>query len=154
MNDIRGSSPADQLARIAARPARLIPMICQMILGLALVVALILKVYMAILTDHQCVADSGSLGNLLRCEPMLGLMANFLALSAGFELARCLFKEGLDRVITPVILALGAAVLKLLTGLEDGAGWRDALVLLAMVLAIGGIAWISKALLAGEDRAN
>lgn len=147
MTETPDTSPATRLVQIAARPARLVPMICQMILGLALLIAIILKAYMAVLTDHQCVVDSSSLGNLLRCEPTLGLMATILALSAGIELARCLFSEGMDRVATPVILALGAALLKLIGGFDDGTGWRDALVLLALVVSIGGIAWISKTLL-------
>lgn len=147
MTQTPDTSPAGRLAHIAKRPARLVPMICQMILGLALIIAIILKIYMSVLTDHQCVADSISLGNLLRCEPTLSLMASILAFSAAIELARCLFSEGLDRVAAPVILALGAALLKLLAGFDDGTGWRDALVLVSLVASIGGIAWISKTLL-------
>ena len=56
MNETPDTSPAGRLAQIAQRPARLVPMICQMILGLALLIAIILKAYMAVLTDHQCVA--------------------------------------------------------------------------------------------------
>ncbi|MEM9139300.1 MAG: hypothetical protein AAGB15_05675 [Pseudomonadota bacterium] len=141
------TSPAARLTVIAARPARLIPLICQMILGVALLIALVLKAYMAVLTDHQCVAEETSLGNLLRCEPTLLIMANILALSAGFELVRCLFAETMERVIGPVILALTAALLMLVGGFPGGAGWREALVLAALVAAIGGIAWIGKALL-------
>lgn len=148
MNEMPDTSPAARLAQIAQRPARLVPMICQMILGLGLMIAIILKVYMAVLTDHQCAADSISLGNLLRCTSILSLMASILALSAGIELARCLFSEGLDRVAAPVILALAAAMLEFVAGFDDGTGWRDALVLIALVASIGGIAWISKILLA------
>ena len=146
MTETPDNSPAGRLVHVAARPARLIPMICQMILGLALLIAIVLKAYMAVLTDHQCMAEGTSLGNLLRCEPTLGLMAAILALSAGIELARCLFAETLDRVVAPIILALAAALLKLLTGI-DGAGWREAILLVAMVAAMGGTAWIGKTLL-------
>lgn len=141
------SSPAARLLDVAARPARLVPMICQMILGIALLVALVLKAYMAVLTDHQCVPDAVSLGNVLRCEPTLGLMGTVLALSAGFELVRALFSEGLERIATPLILALGATLLHLLAGYQTGAGWREALLILSLVVAIGGIIWITKALM-------
>lgn len=147
MTERPDTSPAGRLIQIAARPARLVLLICQMILGFALLIAIVLKAYMAVLTDHQCVAESASLGNLLRCEPTLGLMATTLALSAGIELARCLFSEGMDRIGAPVMLALGATLLKLIGGFNDGTGWRDALVLVALVASIGGIAWISETLL-------
>ena len=142
------TSPAGRLVRVAARPARLIPLICQMILGLALAVALILKAYMYVLTDHVCDPEVTTLGNTLRCEPTLALMAYVMALSAGFELVRGMFSEGIERVVAPVILGLGATLLFLLSGAwTAGAGWREALVLLALVVAIGGIAWIGKTLL-------
>ncbi|MEM7176321.1 MAG: hypothetical protein AAF503_01335 [Pseudomonadota bacterium] len=146
----RDVSPAGRLAEIAARPARLVPMIGQMILGLALLVALVLKAYMAVLTDHACAADAASLGNMLRCLPTLTIMANILTLSAGLELVRCLFNESLDRILAPIMLALGAALLRLLAGFPEAIGWREALMLLALVAAIGAVAWISKALIKGK----
>lgn len=141
-------SPAGQLTRIAERPARLILMICQMILGLGLLIALVLKVYMAVLTDHVCTTETGTLGNAIRCMPTLVLMANVLALAAGIELARALFQEGLARIIAPIALALAAALLALLAVFPGAAGWREALLLLALVAAFGGIAWIGNTLLA------
>ena len=141
------NSPAGRLAEIAARPARLIPMICQMILGIALLVALVLKAYMAVLTDHACASDASSLGNTLRCTPALGLTAHVLALSAGFELVRCLFSETLERVVTPIVLGLAAALMHLVAGFPDTAGWREALVLATIVAGIGAMAWIGKNLI-------
>lgn len=146
----RDTSPAGRLAEVAARPARLVPMIGQMILGVALLVALVLKAYMAVLTDHACVAESASLGNLLRCMPTLAIMANILTLSAGLELVRCLFNESLERIAAPIMLALGAALLRLLSGFPDAIGWREALMLLALVASIGAVAWISKVLMTGK----
>ena len=76
------------------------------------------------------------------------LMANVLALAAGIELARALFQEGLARIIAPIALALAAALLALLAVFPGAAGWREALLLLALVAAFGGIAWIGNTLLA------
>lgn len=145
------ASPAVRLQRGALRPAHLVRTVCQMILGAGLAVALVLKVYMAALTDHQCVADTVSLGNTLRCTPTLALMAYVLALSAGFDLAYRLFIEGLDQAIAPAILGLGAALLAILSGSGDRAfGWREALVIVALAASIGGLIWVRNRLLSAK----
>ena len=102
MNVQQDNSPAGKLVRGARRPARLIRTICQMILGAGLAVALILKVYMVVLTDHVCAADSISLGNTIRCTPTLVLLAYVLAISAGFDLAYRLFEGDTDQILVPV----------------------------------------------------
>ena len=132
------TSPAGRLKRGAERPVRLIHTICQMILGLGLAIALILKVYMAVLTDHVCAGDLVTLGNAIRCSSTLMLLAYALAVSAGLELARRLVGEQSGRTQVPVSLALGAATLSVLGSiLGDGAGWEDALVVVALVFCIG-----------------
>ena len=136
-------SPAAVLQRGAERPARLIRMICQMILGAGLAVTMILKVYMAVLTDHACVADEATLGNAIRCTPTLILMAYALAISAGLDLAYRLFVSSLEQTVTPVVLAFGAALLFILGGIsQNGAGWREALVVVAMTAALSGMIWM------------
>jgi len=60
MNDL-DNSPAARLYRFAARPAFLIKVICQMLLGLGIAIALIAKVYMLVLTDYQCLAETNTL---------------------------------------------------------------------------------------------
>lgn len=115
------------------RPARIILTVCQMILGAGLAVTLILKVYMLVLTDHQCVADAATIGNGIRCSPTLEIMAYGLALSAGFELAYLLFEGGMDRAVRPLVLGLGSGFLLLVSGLAPGAAdWQAALTLTAV----------------------
>ena len=136
-------SPAAVLQRGAERPARLVRMICQMILGAGLAVTMILKVYMAVLTDHACVADEASLGNAIRCTPTLFVMAYALAISAGLDLAYRLFVSSLEQTVTPVVLAFGAALLFILGGIsQNGAGWREALVVVAMTAALCAMIWM------------
>ncbi len=136
-------SPAGRLQSGAERPARLVRTICQMILGAGLAVALILKVYMVVLTDHACTADASSLGNAIRCTPSLMLMAYALALSAAFDLAYRFFREGIDQAISPMILAVSAALLGVLGHVQSGnVGWREAILMLALVGAIAGLVWI------------
>lgn len=137
------TSPAGRLKRGTERPARLIRLICQMILAAGLAIALILKVYMVVLTDHQCVADAAGLGNAIRCTPTLTLMAAVLALSAGFDLAYRLAFGAIEQAITPVILGLSATVLVVISGAGVQAfGWREALVILALSASLGGFLWL------------
>jgi len=67
MNNL-DNSPAANLYRFLARPAYLIKVICQMLLGLGMAITLIAKVYMLVLTDYQCLADTVTLGNRIRCD--------------------------------------------------------------------------------------
>ena len=137
------TSPAAVLQRGAERPARLVRMICQMILGAGMAITMILKVYMAVLTDHACVADEVTLGNAIRCSPTLIIMAYALAISAGLDLAYRLFVSSLEQTVTPVVLAFGATLLFVLGGIsENGAGWREALVVIAMTAALSGMIWM------------
>ena len=140
MNVEQDNSPAGKLVRGARRPARLIRTICQMILGAGLAVALILKVYMVVLTDHVCAADVESLGNAIRCTPTLEILAYVLAISAGFDLAYRLFEHDMDRLMPPLTLALGATMLSLLSRMQDDQiDWWHALVIVSLVASIAGI---------------
>ena len=125
------------------RPARIIRSVCQMILGAGLAIALILKVYMLVLTDHQCVADATSLGNAIRCAGTLEIMSYTLALAAGFELAYLLFEDSEERMTRPLMLGLSAAFLFLLSGLSAGsASWQLALTIATLSAALfGGLAF-------------
>ena len=136
-------SPAAKLQRGAERPARLVKTVCQFILAAGLAIALIVKVYNAVLTDHVCAADATSLGNAIRCTPTLILMSYVLAISAGFDLAYRMFSDRLEQVTVPVTLGLGAATLALLSRFSDPAsGWREALMLSVLLLGIGGAIWL------------
>ena len=137
------NSPEGRLVRGARRPARLLRTICQMILGAGLAVTLILKVYMIVLTDHVCAADVESLGNVIRCTPTLAILAYVIAISAGIDLAYRLFEHDMDRVLAPLTLGLGAAVLSLLNGMQEGEPhWWHSLVIVSLVASLAGIQWL------------
>lgn len=125
------------------RPAKIIRSVCQMIIGVGLAIALILKVYMMVLTDYQCAADAATLGNAIRCTSSLALAAYALALAAGFELAYLLFEDTLERAMKPLLLALSASFLLLLSGLStDTASWQIALTIVALTASLtGGLAF-------------
>lgn len=135
---------ADMLQQVAERIARVVRVVWQIILALALAITLILKVYMLVLTDHQCVGDAVTLGNTIRCTPVLELLAYVLALSAGFDLAYRLCLGPLEEVTVPIALSLGAALLFVLAGMAgQSAGWREALIVVALTASMAGLLWLS-----------
>jgi len=136
MNDL-DNSPAARLYRFAARPAFLIKVICQMLLGLGIAIALIAKVYMLVLTDYQCLAETNTLGNRIRCANTLSIMAYGLALYAGFELAFRMFREGIQGAVDPLIIGVCSAFLLILSMLSlENASWQIAMLLTSLTLTV------------------
>ncbi len=138
------------------RPARIIRSVCQMLLGAGLAIALIVKVYMLVLTDYQCNAELVSLGNSIRCVGTLEMMSYALMLAAGFELAYLLFEDTLERAVRPLLLGLSAVFLMLISELDGTTqGWEMALTIVALSLALfGGLAFrVWMASHDGQDKA-
>jgi len=131
------NSPAANLYRFAARPAYLIKVICQMLLGLGMAITLIAKVYMLVLTDYQCLAEVTTLGNRIRCGNTLAIMSYGLAFYAGFELAFRMFRDGMHGVIDPLIIGVCSAFLLILSMLNlDNANWQVAMLLTSLTLTV------------------
>lgn len=139
------SSPDDRLREAIERPARLIRTICQMLLGLGLAIALILKVYMLILTDHQCEADVKSLGNLIRCTPTLVMVGYAVALSAGFAVAYRLIAGSVGRfILRPVLLGVASVLIIYVAQFDPvAADWRRALELGTLAVLLLGTVWLA-----------
>jgi hypothetical protein len=132
--------PAQSLIRAFERPAYTVMMVCQMLLGLGLAVALILKVYMLIFSDQVCTADSNTLGNLIRCTGTLELVAHLLILVAGFRIAALMFSATPYLLLEPLLLALTGVLLLFLSDLKiAGATWFLSLILLVIFSAMSGI---------------
>jgi len=139
MNDFE-LSPAARLYRFAVRPAYLVKVICQMVLGLGLALAFIAKIYMFVLTDHQCLADTHTLGNSIRCTNTLAIMAYTLALSAGFELAYRMFSDGIQGAIDPLIVGVSSAFLLIVSSLpSENVNWQIAMLLTSLTLTVGAL---------------
>jgi len=133
-------TPAARLYRFFSRPAYLVKVICQMLLGFGLAIALITKVYMFVLTDYQCMADTNSLGNSIRCTDTLAIMAYGLALSAGFELAYRMFSEGIHGAIDPLIVGVSSAFLFIVSSLSlESVNWQIALLITSLTLTVGAL---------------
>ena len=132
------------IAAHVLRPARIIRSVCQMVLGAGLAIALVLKVYMLVLTDYQCSADAATLGNMIRCHSTLEIMSHALALAAGFELAFLLFESSMECAVRPLLLGLSAAFLLVISGLDaDASTWSIAATVAALSLSLfGGLAFL------------
>ena len=98
---------------------------------------------MAVLTDHVCATGVAGLGNAIQCTPTLELMAYGLALSAGLDLAYRLFSGSARQVVTPLILGIGAGLLKVIAALEPATvSWQVAFAILALGIALVGVFFI------------
>ena len=131
---------SESYIRNVERPAAIVRTALRMILGAGLIVAIILKVYMMVLTDHVCAPEEASLGALIRCAGTVSLIGHALALAAAIEAAFGLFIRSRSSVQETLVLTLAAAiVLALARELEGVADWRSALwlgVLTACLLAL------------------
>ncbi|MEL7462419.1 MAG: hypothetical protein AAFN79_00005 [Pseudomonadota bacterium] len=128
---------SDTYSRNVERPTGIVRMVLRMILGAGLIVALILKVYMMVLTDYACVEGETSLGAMIRCAGVLDMLGFTLAVAAGIEVAASLFLRSQEGVQTAIVLALASTVLLALSrDLADVAGWRSALVIGTLVICL------------------
>ncbi len=133
-------SNAERIYRFFERPARIVKVVCLMLIGLGVAIALIAKVYMLVLTDYQCAVDSSTLGNRILCINSLELIAYALGIVAGFEFAFRLFVQGIAHTIEPLIMGVCSGLLLLISALRlENANWQLALVVTSLTLCIGAL---------------
>ncbi|QPC88338.1 hypothetical protein GA830_17420 [Mesorhizobium sp. NBSH29] len=138
--DTRSQHPAHILTSALERPAFTLMIVCQMLVGLGLAFALVLKVYMLIFTNQVCVADGTTLGNMIRCAQTLELMAQFLILVAGFRFAALMFTMEPYQLLGSLLLALTGVFLLFLSELSIAtATWYFSLIILVLFGAISGV---------------
>lgn len=119
------------------RPAWVVMMVAQMILGLALAITIILKIYMLVLTSHVCEAESTTLGNLIRCTGYLEIIAHYVLAFAGFRFAAFMFYDRPRLLIGPMLLGIAGTFLLMLSGLTlEGATWPIAAVLAVLFVSL------------------
>jgi hypothetical protein len=114
-----------------AHPAWVVMMVAQMVLGLALVVALIMKYYMLVFGTVGCTGDDSSIANLVRCTPVLVMVAHFLLAVAAFRFVTVMFSDQPLAFVSPMMIALAGLFLLFLTGVSpEGSTWALAAVIL------------------------
>ncbi|MYA87308.1 MAG: hypothetical protein F4X97_02430 [Boseongicola sp. SB0662_bin_57] len=109
------------------------------VLGVALAIALVLKIYMLVLTDYVCEADGATLGNLIRCTATLDLVAAFFAVAAAINAATVLIVPRIELFSRALGFAAAAAFVSLMSAYVAGEyDWRMTLAssaLFAIILA-------------------
>lgn len=126
--------------RAFQRPAWVVMMVAQMILGLALAITVAVKIYMLVLSPHVCTADGVSLGNMIRCTGTLEIIAHFLLAMAGFRFAAFMFMDRPRLLLGPMMLGLSGVLLLFLSGLTlEGASWPVAAVTLVLFGTVAAI---------------
>lgn len=125
------------------RPVLVLAFVARMLVGLGLAIALLLQVYMLLLTDYRCEADATSLGNMIRCADPINLIASAVVLLAGIGLASALFTTRRPALIETIMMVLCAVVLRFLADLElSSASWEVASVIVSLFGAMLGLLWI------------
>lgn len=134
------SEPSNTFFLAIERPALIIKTVLQMILGAGLVVALIVKVYMLVLTDLVCAGDAISLGNAIRCADTFQLVGYVFALAAGIEAASLFFRRAGADLVQTLLLSVAAAFFITLSVQMDGvADWRLSLAIFTLAVVIAGL---------------
>ncbi|MFK7753386.1 MAG: hypothetical protein AB8B51_12635 [Sedimentitalea sp.] len=125
------------------RPAWVVMMVAQMLLGLALALSLIMKYYMLVFGTLGCVDADTSIANLLRCTPAMELVAQFVLAVAAFRFAAFMFDDKPLGFLPPLVIAIAGLFLLFMTGVSPAnASWPMAAVIVTFVTtlatAIGG----------------
>ena len=121
-------------------PVWVIMMALQMVLGLALIIALIMKYYMLVFGTQVCTADDAGIANMVRCTPVMMMSAHFLMAFAGLRFAAFFFHDRPSAVLTPLMIGLAGIVLKFVEGVGIAdASWSLAATLLALLVVASAV---------------
>lgn len=126
--------------RAFQRPAWVVMMVAQMILGLALAITLILKIYMLVFSPHVCTADGETLGNIIRCTDTLRIVAHFVLAMAGFRIAAFMFQDRPRQILGALMIGIAGVFLLFLSDVTVAtASWPVAAVIVVLFVSILGI---------------
>ncbi|MEP4625640.1 MAG: hypothetical protein ABJP90_01550 [Paracoccaceae bacterium] len=133
----QNTDPSAAFVAAFRKPSWVVVMVCQLLLGLALLITLVVKLYMLVLSEHGCTADGETLGNMIRCISTTELLANFIITLAGFRLVNLLFDPAIGQVLNVIFLALCGALLQFLSRLDAiTPNWQAAMMLLSFVASL------------------
>ncbi|MEP5762309.1 MAG: hypothetical protein ABJ327_23940 [Litoreibacter sp.] len=120
-----------------AHPAWVLMMVAQMLLGLALFLALVLKYYMLVFGTEVCVPNIDTLSNMVRCASALEITAHTVLGVAGFRLAACLFVDNPRGLLLPLMIGVVGMIMMYVSGVTVlAASWSVAAVLLALMICL------------------
>ncbi|MEP1930570.1 MAG: hypothetical protein ABJJ37_04750 [Roseibium sp.] len=116
------------------RPAWIVMMAAQMLLGLGLALALIVKYYMMIFGTESCTTGGLTLGNSIRCTSTLEIVAHFVIAVSGIRFAAFMFSDTPRNLLAPLFIGLTGVLLLFLSGLSLATvSWPVAAVILTLL---------------------
>lgn len=119
------------------RPAWVIMMVAQMLLGLGLALALIAKYYMLVFGTASCTAEADTLGNMIRCTPTILMVAHFIFGVAGFRFAAFMFQDRPRAILPPIMLSFAGMLLLFVQGITPAAAtWPVAAVIVTLLACL------------------
>lgn len=145
--------------------AEMFKIAAQMVVGCLIVLSLAAKtLFYFFETSDNCGGETSNIwfkiGELLHSHP-LEIVAFWLAISAGLELAYMLFTDGPDEAVEPLILGLTSAALLVVSGASiEKVSWGLAATMLSLVGSIGFMFWvrerfnISKSITTEEEKSS
>ena len=126
--------------RAFQKPAWVVMMVAQMILGLALAITLIVKIYMLVFSPFVCTADGETLGNLIRCTGTVEIIAQYVLAMAGFRFAAFMFQDRPRQLLGPLMIGISGVFLLMLSELSVAtASWSVAAVIVVLLVSISSI---------------
>lgn len=116
------------------QPSWVVMIVAQMLLGLGLGIALIVKYYMFIFGTEACAVDGATLGNAIRCTSTLEISAHFLIAVAGIRFAAFMFSDKPRLLLGPLFIGLVGTLLLFLSGLTLAtASWAAAAMIMTLL---------------------
>lgn len=136
------------------RPAWVVMMVAQMLLGLALAITLIVKYYMLVLGTEVCTPDGETLGNLIRCTQTLEIVGHFIVAVAGFRFAGFMFADRPRMLFGPLLVALCGVLLLFLSDVSIAStSWAVAATIVTLMLGMSAI-YAAQVFLRSKDRSR
>ncbi len=134
---MREQTPTPEFLAAFARPTWVVMIVAQMLLGLALAIALIMKYYMLVFGTAVCTVEDASVANMVRCTPTLVMLAHFLIAVAAFRFAAVMFVDRPLALVPPFAVGLMGLFLLFLAGIGNtDVSWALAAVILALLACV------------------
>lgn len=135
--DAKNTDPTADFVDAFRKPSWVVVMVCQLLLGLALLITLVVKLYMLVLGEHACTPDGETLGNMIRCISTTELLGHFLLTVTGFRLVGLLFDPALGQILQIMFLGVcGTLILFLSKIYSEAFNWQAAMMLLVFIISL------------------
>lgn len=127
------------------RSALLVAVVFRMLIGLGLALALVVKMYMLILTDFSCQTELMNLGNSILCTSVLDMIATSIFLVTGLGFAVGLISTHAVRLSETLLMGMCGVVIAFIAELSvESASWETAIVIFSLFVPISVLIILSR----------